>query len=65
MVDIPVVHAVRGLPIVDIAELVIDGQVERATTNFVVFSTAIPPSKEISTTTNQLSQELLSKVKRG
>ena len=43
MVDVPVVHAVRSLSVMDAAELVVLRQVERATTNLRVFSTTIPP----------------------
>ena len=46
----PVVHAVRGLSVMDIAELIVHGKIEHSTTNFVVVSAAIPPSKEIFTT---------------
>ena len=46
-IDEPVVHAVGSLSVMDIAELIVHGQVEHSTTNFVVVSAAIPPSKEI------------------
>ena len=47
LIAVPVVHAVRGLSVVDVAELVVLRQVERATTNLRVFSTTIPPSREM------------------
>ena len=43
VVDVPEVHAVGGFPVVDVAELVVQGQVEHATTNLVVLSSTIPP----------------------
>ena len=42
-IDEPVVHAVRSLSVMDIAELVVHGKIEHSTTNFVVLSAAIPP----------------------
>ena len=58
IVGVPVVHAVRGSPVVDVAELVVLRQVKCATTNLSVFSTTVPPIL------NQLSQEMLSKKEK-
>ena len=55
-IDEPIVHAVRGLSVMDIAELVVYGKIEHSTTNFVVLSTAIPPWKEIFTIFCQISK---------
>ena len=40
----------------EVAELVVHGQIQNATTNIVVLSTAIPPSKEIFPTVHQIAK---------
>ena len=40
----------------DVAELVVHGQIQNATTNVVVVSAAIPPSKKIYPTFYQISK---------
>merc|ERR1719495_2944687 len=67
LVDVPVVHAVGGLSVVDVAELVVLGQVERATTNLRVFPTTIPPGrrrKNISMTSNKVREQKEGKHRR-
>ena len=55
-IDEPVVHAVRSFSVMDVAELVVHGQIQNATTNVVVVSAAIPPSKEIFPTVHQIAK---------